>query len=30
VLERAFDYWKNVDGDTGKKIEEKVRAAGIA
>jgi catalase len=28
VLEKAFDYWKNVDGDTGKKIEEKVRAAG--
>jgi len=30
VLERAFDYWKNVDGDTGKKIEEKVRAANSA
>jgi catalase len=26
VLERAFDYWKNVDSDTGKQIEEKVRA----
>ena len=26
VLEAAFDYWKNVDGDTGKQIEEKVRA----
>jgi len=26
VLERAFDYWKNVDPDTGKKIEEAVRA----
>ena len=25
VLERAFDYWKNVDADTGKKIEELVR-----
>lgn len=27
VLERAFDYWKNVDADTGKQIEEKVRTA---
>jgi len=27
VLERAFDYWKNVDGDTGKQIEANVRAA---
>ncbi|MGZ6906091.1 MAG: catalase [Acidimicrobiia bacterium] len=26
VLERAFDYWKHVDPDTGKKIEELVRA----
>ena len=26
VLEKAFDYWKSVDGDTGKQIEEKVRA----
>jgi hypothetical protein len=26
VLERAFDDWKSVDGDTGKRIEEKVRA----
>jgi catalase len=26
VLERAFDYWKNVDADCGKKIEELVRA----
>ncbi len=26
VLERAFDYWKNVDADTGKQIEELVRA----
>ena len=26
VLERAFEYWKNVDADTGKRIEEKVRA----
>lgn len=26
VLERAFVYWKNVDAETGKSIEEKVRA----
>ena len=26
MLERAFDYWKNVDADCGKKIEELVRA----
>jgi catalase len=26
VLERAFQYWKNVDGETGKRIEELVRA----
>ncbi|BDZ58355.1 catalase [Barrientosiimonas endolithica] len=26
VLERAFEYWKNVDADTGKRIEELVRA----
>jgi len=26
VLERAFEYWKNVDADTGKLIEERVRA----
>jgi catalase len=26
VLERAFEYWKNVDADFGKRIEEKVRA----
>ena len=25
VLERAFQYWKNVDADTGKQIEELVR-----
>ena len=25
VLERAFQYWKNVDPDTGKQIEELVR-----
>ena len=23
--ERAFEYWKNVDADFGKRIEEKVR-----
>jgi catalase len=27
VLERAFGYWKNVDADTGKHIEERVRTA---
>lgn len=26
VLERAFDYWKSVDSDIGRRIEEKVRA----
>ncbi|MBC7631190.1 catalase [Aeromicrobium sp.] len=26
VLERSFDYWKNVDADCGKKIEELVRS----
>jgi catalase len=26
VLERAFRYWKNVDADTGERIEDKVRA----
>jgi catalase len=25
VLGRAFQYWKNVDGDVGARIEEKVR-----
>lgn len=25
VLEKAFDYWKSVDADTGKRIEEAVR-----
>ena len=25
VLERAFDYWKSIDADTGKRIEETVR-----
>jgi catalase len=27
VLERAFAYWKNVDADTGKQIEERVHTA---
>ena len=26
VLEKAFEYWQNVDAETGKKIEELVRA----
>jgi catalase len=26
VLEKAFEYWKNVDATTGKLIEELVRA----
>jgi catalase len=26
ILEKAFEYWKNVDADTGKRIEEAVRA----
>jgi catalase len=26
VLERAFDYWKNIDADVGRRIEDKVRA----
>ncbi|MEP6817415.1 MAG: catalase, partial [Marmoricola sp.] len=26
VLERAFQYWKSVDADTGKRIEELVRS----
>ena len=25
VLSRVFEYWKNVDPDLGKKIEEGVR-----
>ncbi|MHB8274483.1 MAG: catalase [Dermatophilaceae bacterium] len=28
VLKRAFEYWKSVDADTGRQIEQKVRAAG--
>jgi catalase len=26
VLSRVFEYWKNIDPDLGKKIEEGVRA----
>lgn len=26
VLERAFQYWKNIDADVGTRIEAKVRA----
>ena len=26
VLERAFEYWNNIDSDVGRRIEEKVRA----
>jgi catalase len=25
VLERAFEYWKNIDADVGQRIEQKVR-----
>ena len=28
MLERAFQYWKSVDADTGKQIEEAVRSGG--
>ena len=30
VLERAFDYWKNIDADVGRRIEEKVRSGADA
>jgi catalase len=26
VLERAFDYWKSIDAETGRRIEDKVRS----
>jgi catalase len=26
VLSRAFDYWKSIDAETGRRIEDKVRA----
>ncbi|MGY0559496.1 catalase-related domain-containing protein, partial [Luteimonas sp. A277] len=25
VLERTFEYWKSIDPDVGRRIEEKVR-----
>ena len=28
VLERAFWYWKSVDAEIGRRIEERVRAGG--
>jgi len=28
VLERAIDYWKSIDADVGRRIEEKVRKGG--
>ncbi len=28
VLERAFDYWKKIDADVGRRIEERVRREG--
>lgn len=30
VLERAFDYWKSIDADVGRRIEEKVRESKAA
>ncbi len=30
VLERAFDYWKSIDPDVGRRIEEKVRHGSAA
>jgi catalase len=27
VLQRAFEYWRNVDGDLGERIEKGVRAS---
>ena len=30
VLGRAFDYWKSVDADVGRRIEEKVKAGAAA
>jgi catalase len=26
VLRRAFDYWRSIDADTGRRIEDKVRS----
>jgi catalase len=28
VVERAFEYWRNIDLEVGKRIEEKVRQSG--
>lgn len=28
VLERAFQYWRNIDEETGERIEKKVRQGG--
>jgi catalase len=30
VLERAFTYWRSIDADVGRRIEEKVRAGAVA
>ncbi len=30
VLKRAFDYWKSIDADVGRRIEEKVRTGAVA
>jgi catalase len=30
VLERAFEYWKNIDADVGRRIERKVKAGSAA
>ena len=30
VLERAFEYWKNIDPGVGKRIEDKVRKGSAA
>jgi catalase len=30
VLERAFAYWKSVDDEVGRRIEQKVREGGVA
>jgi len=30
VLERAFDYWKSIDPNIGRRIEQKVRSGGAA
>jgi catalase len=30
VLERTFDYWKSIDADVGRRIEEKVRSGSAA